>query len=484
MTPRGAGSAELQRRRAYDAVASALRTLAQRSPCCSLSTTSRTPGRPRSSCSATSPSGSGAPGCCSSAPSARRTPTRSAASATAPAVVRLGALPRSAVDALAAATGLGARGDRDGPHGRAHAQRRRVPARPRRGRPRGAGDPRRGRPGARRPPGPGVRDVLRAAAVLGRRLDPRQLATLGGWTELEVVRHCEELARVRLLVVSDRGYDFVNDLVQECVHASLPPALSAAYHRRAADLTADQPELMAEHAFAAGDADRAAHGWLLAGEAAMRRGAVDDAHGLFDRGVSAAEASSLRARLLIERARAHEASTAFAAALTDIDEALRLARAGPDRRLEMTALRARGGDVPVALRRPLGGDRRAPGGRARPRGGPRRPTGRGGVHHPAHHPGGEPAAAGARARPGGERAGAGAGRWVARRGRGGSRRPEDRPRLPRGRGAAARGRGRARARAPPARAHLDAAVDGVRRGVRGRRGERLGGCRGRGSRRR
>ena len=286
VTPRGAGSAELQRRRAYDAVASALRTLARRAPVLlaldDLQDAGVGHGRaarlPRRAAPAE-------PGCCSWAPSARRTPTRSAGSATAPAVVRLGALPRSAVDALAAATGLGRHGAtvmaRTAGHTLSVVECLRALA---------AGDP--GVPATLAAAvlarvdrlDPEARDVLRAAAVLGRRLDPRQLAMLGGWTELEVVRQCEELARVRLLVVSDRGYDFVNDLVQECVHASLPPALSAAYHRRAADLTADQPELMAEHAFAAGDADRAAHGWLLAGEAAMRRGAVDDAHGLFDRG--------------------------------------------------------------------------------------------------------------------------------------------------------------------------------------------------------
>ena len=155
-------------------------------------------------------------------------------------------------------------------------------------------------------------------------------------------------------------YEFVNDLVQECVHGSLPPALAAAYHRRAADLTTDQPEAMAGHAFAAGDLERAARGWLLAGEAAMRRAAVDDALGLFDRGVAAAREPSLRARLLIERARAHEARTSFQPALPDIDEALRLARGTGDRRLEMRALRARGGDVPVAMRLPMAEVSRTP----------------------------------------------------------------------------------------------------------------------------
>ena len=57
--------------------------------------------------------------------------------------------------------------------------------------------------------------------------------------------------------------------------------------------------------------------------------------------------------MLLVRSRAREALTDFIAALTDIDEALRLARAGGNKRIEMMALRARGGDVLVGLRYPV-----------------------------------------------------------------------------------------------------------------------------------
>ncbi len=70
---------------------------------------------------------------------------------------------------------------------------------------------------------------------------------------MATVRHCEDLVRQRLLVRSGDHYEFANDLLQECVHASLAPAVALAYHRRAADLVSGQPELMAEHAYAAGD---------------------------------------------------------------------------------------------------------------------------------------------------------------------------------------------------------------------------------------
>ena len=267
--------------------------------------------------------------------------------------VRLGALRASAVDALASAAGLAAHGPavmaRTGGHPLSVVECLRALA---------AGDP--GVPASladavsRRvailPPGP--RDAVEAASVLGQQVEPRRLADLAGTTELAAVRHCEELVQARLLVRSGAHYEFANDLVQECVLASLVPALAVAYHRRAADLTTDRPETMAEHAFAAGDRERAAQGWLLAGEAAMGRSAVEDAADLFGRGLDTTTDPVLRARLLLARAVAGEARTAYGPALADIEEALSLARATGNRRLEMDALRARGGDVPIGLHLP------------------------------------------------------------------------------------------------------------------------------------
>ncbi len=193
------------------------------------------------------------------------------------------------------------------------------------------------------------REVVQGASVLRGRLDPCLLASLVGLDELAAVRQCESLALAGLLQRVGPHYEFANDLAQECVLASLAPALAAALHRRAADLLSDQPESMAAHAFAAGEHGRAAQGWLLAGQAAMARSAAEDATGLYDRALSAAQDPALRARVLLARAVAHEASTAYDAGLVDIESALGLAREAGDRRLEMSALRALGGDVPVAL---------------------------------------------------------------------------------------------------------------------------------------
>ncbi len=267
--------------------------------------------------------------------------------------VPLGALPRSAVEALASAAGLSAHGGtvmaRTAGHPLSVVESLRALA---------AGD-------AGVPPTlsaavlgrldrlpPEQRTLVEAASVLGRRLDPLVLADLVSTTELDAVRRCEELCRVRLLERVETHYEFANDLTQECVHASLSPALAGAYHRRAADLFAHQPEVLAAHAIAAGDPERAAQGWLAAGKDAMSRSAVADAQGLFDKALAVAVEPSLRARILLARARAHEARTAYDAALVDVDAALLLARGTGDFRLEMAALRARGGDITVALHQP------------------------------------------------------------------------------------------------------------------------------------
>jgi DNA-binding SARP family transcriptional activator/tetratricopeptide (TPR) repeat protein len=266
----------------------------------------------------------------------------------------LGPLPASAVDALASASGLGEHGAavmaRTAGHPLSVVECLRALRHGDSGVPSTLADALLSRVRALEP---AAREVVEAAAVLRRRLEPRLLADLTETSELSAVRQCEELTRVRMLVRTERHYEFANDLVQECVHDSLSRPLAVAYHRRAADLLSERPETMAEHAYAAGDLERAAQGWLLAGAAAMRGSALEDARALFARGLEATQDPALRVRLLLARARTHEARTRYAEGLADITEALRLAEASGERRLQLAAHRALGGDVPVGLHLPM-----------------------------------------------------------------------------------------------------------------------------------
>jgi DNA-binding SARP family transcriptional activator len=199
--------------------------------------------------------------------------------------------------------------------------------------------------------GPATETLLRAASVLGAAIDPLTLGELLQLAPASAVERCERALQARLLVVSGRDYEFANDLIREVMYATTPEPTRLAYHRRAADLLTGQPEALARHAAAAEDWPRAARAWLLAAEDALRRYAASDAIALCAQALDAAERAGdaeVRARTLVVRARAREVAGANDAALADLTEGLAAARAVGDRRLEMLALRYLGGDFSAA----------------------------------------------------------------------------------------------------------------------------------------
>jgi DNA-binding SARP family transcriptional activator/tetratricopeptide (TPR) repeat protein len=200
--------------------------------------------------------------------------------------------------------------------------------------------------------GPGVNRLLRAAAVLSAEVDPSAVAALVGVTEDEAAARCEDAMAARLITVSGRAYEFVNDLVREVLYSSTPAPTRVAWHRRAADLAGENYESMARHAEAAGETARAARAWLLAAETAFARFAASDAEAFGARAVAAAEragATEVLGRSRLVRGRAMEVREAYADALAELEGAARVAREAGDQRLEMMALRELGGDVTVAL---------------------------------------------------------------------------------------------------------------------------------------
>ncbi len=114
----------------------------------------------------------------------------------------------------------------------------------------------------------------------------------------------------------------------------------------------DRPEQVAGHALAAGDADRAARAYLLAGEQAGRRFAAADAEALLTCAVDAAllaGAAAVAGRAYLARGRVRDALTVYPGAMADFHAAVDTARKVGDRQLEMVALRELGGDVPISL---------------------------------------------------------------------------------------------------------------------------------------
>ena len=204
--------------------------------------------------------------------------------------------------------------------------------------------------------GPAVEAALRAASVLGASFNPATLAGLLGESPHAVVGTCTAAENARLLVVTERDYEFASDLIQEVLYATTPGPARVAYHSQAADLLTSRPEAMAGHAAAAGDWARAARGWRLAGEQALARAAVADAAELLTQSVEAADRAGDpedQARSLLARGRALELQADYADAVRDITAAIAAARGAGDLRMEMTGLIALGGDASVALGQPI-----------------------------------------------------------------------------------------------------------------------------------
>jgi DNA-binding SARP family transcriptional activator/tetratricopeptide (TPR) repeat protein len=203
---------------------------------------------------------------------------------------------------------------------------------------------------------PGVEELLRAGAVLGSSFDPTTAARLIGDTVPVVLSRCEDARAARLLVPSGRQYEFANDLVREVLYAATAVPVRAAYHSQAADLLTEWPESVATHAIAIGDWSRAARALLLAGEQALERLAARDADDLLSRCLDIASHETdpdVRGRALLTRAHAREARAAYTAVMDDLEEACAVARETGDRRLEMLALRALGGEAAIGLGLPI-----------------------------------------------------------------------------------------------------------------------------------
>jgi DNA-binding SARP family transcriptional activator len=205
--------------------------------------------------------------------------------------------------------------------------------------------------------GAAAEQLLRVAAVLGATVDPVAVAAVAGVPPAAALRQCELALQARLLVAAGRDFEFANDLIREALYATTPEPTRLAYHRRAADLLASQPESLARHAAACGDWQRASRALLSAADAALRRFAVTDSAVLASQALEAAERAGdgeVGARARVVRGRAHEAMAALPAALADFSAGAAAARMVGDRRLEMLALRHLGGDVPVAHGMPVG----------------------------------------------------------------------------------------------------------------------------------
>ncbi|MGP3960032.1 ATP-binding protein [Nonomuraea sp. 3N208] len=123
--------------------------------------------------------------------------------------------------------------------------------------------------------GPPSLDVLRIAAVAGRRTPHEVLAAVAGLDELALDDALRPIVRARLLLVDGDGYAFRHALIRDAVYDDLLPGERRRLHARCAEAW---PELAADHWYAAGDRRRAFDAAWQAGRWERVLELWDDAH--------------------------------------------------------------------------------------------------------------------------------------------------------------------------------------------------------------
>jgi DNA-binding CsgD family transcriptional regulator len=143
---------------------------------------------------------------------------------------------------------------------------------------------------------PAAQQVLRAAAVTGRRVDDelaRQASGLAGPEYDEAVR--EAVAHQLLVPDGDLGYAFRHALLREAIYGDLLPGERTRLHGRLAELLADQRRLaevpgtaaeLAHHSLASHDIPGALAASVAAGREADRLAAPAEAHRHYDQALS------------------------------------------------------------------------------------------------------------------------------------------------------------------------------------------------------
>ncbi|MFC4122732.1 ATP-binding protein [Nonomuraea zeae] len=170
--------------------------------------------------------------------------------------------------------------------------------------------------GAERLPPAGL-DVLRIAAVAGRRTPHEVLRAVAGLDDLALDEVLRPVVRARLLLVDGDGYAFRHALIRDAVYDDLLPGERRRLHARCAEA---QPELAADHWYAAGDRPRAfqaawqARRWQRVLDLWDQAGGEDHAHVL--------ELAARDALCEGDAARAEELATR---ALDEVDDPLRAA---------------------------------------------------------------------------------------------------------------------------------------------------------------
>jgi ATP/maltotriose-dependent transcriptional regulator MalT len=141
-----------------------------------------------------------------------------------------------------------------------------------------------------------AQQVLRAAAVTGRRVDDELVRQASGLAAPEYEEAVREAVAHQLLVPDgSQGYSFRHALLREAIYADLLPGERTRLHARLADLLSDESRLaevpgsaaeLAHHCLASHDIPGAFAASIRAGQEAERLSAPAEAHRHYDQALS------------------------------------------------------------------------------------------------------------------------------------------------------------------------------------------------------
>jgi DNA-binding SARP family transcriptional activator/tetratricopeptide (TPR) repeat protein len=193
------------------------------------------------------------------------------------------------------------------------------------------------------------RQVLSAAAVLGRSFDADTVRAVSGRTEDETVTALEEVVGRGLVVETAHAYDFAHHLLRRVVHDETSLARRRLLHGRAAVLPGAPDATVARHLRLAGRELEAAQAFRRAGSRA--RAVFANAEALAHLRAALALGHPDRSALLREIADVQVLTGDYAAALQSLEEAAALCSTGELASVEqrLGRLRQRRGDHLLAV---------------------------------------------------------------------------------------------------------------------------------------
>lgn len=142
---------------------------------------------------------------------------------------------------------------------------------------------------------PEIKDVAQIASCIGREFDYPLLAAIAERDEQELIHALDRLAATELIfrrgAPPNARYSFKHALVQDATYETLLKSTRQRLHGRIAEALEqsgrDEPELLAEHYFRAGNSAHAAASWREAGQRAVLRSAHTEAAGHLQKGLKA-----------------------------------------------------------------------------------------------------------------------------------------------------------------------------------------------------